>query len=199
MYKKVSRSTQYKNLFTISGEKILGPLVINKNYIRDNRGGFFESWNKKEFNTFTNQQIEFVQDNHSVSELGVLRGMHYQLNPNAQGKLVRCIYGSIFDVIVDLRINSPTFSKWAGLELSSKNLSQLWVPIGFAHGFLTLTRKAEVLYKTTNFWNKFSERSIKWNDPQVNINWPIKNLDIILSEKDKNSPFLKNLTTEELF
>ena len=190
---------QSDNLFTISREKFSGPLIIKKSSFPDHRGSFIESWNKKEFNNLLNENIEFVQDNHSISRLGVLRGLHYQLNPHAQGKLVRCIKGKIFDVIVDLRQNSPTFCEWGGIELSSRNLLQLWIPAGFAHGFLTLTDRAEVIYKTTNFWNKSSERSLRWDDPKISINWPLINEEIILSEKDRNAPLLKSIDKEDLF
>ena len=131
-----------------------------------------------------------------------MRGLHYQLNPYAQGKLVRCISGEIFDVAVDIRINSPTFGKYVGEFLSSENFLQLWIPEGFAHGFLTISEKAEVVYKTTNFWDKNCERSIKWDDPPINIDWPeiiLKNNEILISPKDSQAPLLSEVNPKDLF
>jgi len=166
--------------------KIFEPKVFH-----DERGFFFESFNKKFFQESINYEIEFVQDNHSKSSKGVLRGLHYQLDPFAQGKLVRVISGEVFDVAVDIRINSKNFGKWFGVKLSADNKKQLWIPKGFAHGFLTLSDSAEFLYKTTNFYNKNSERSIIWNDPDINIDWG-SDVAPIVSIKDKNAPFLKD-------
>lgn len=150
----------------------------------DARGFFFESFNKKIFEETIGKKIEFVQDNHSQSQMGVLRGLHYQLDPNAQGKLVRCVEGEVFDVAVDIRMSSPTFGQWVGVNLSAENKRQLWIPEGFAHGFLTLSETAQFLYKATNFYSPQSERSIIWNDRQINIDWPVlKN--IKLSTKDE--------------
>jgi dTDP-4-dehydrorhamnose 3,5-epimerase len=122
------------------------------------------------------QPITFSQDNHSRSSRGVLRGLHYQLEPEPQGKLVRCPVGAIFDVAVDLRRSSPTFGQWVGAELSAENQQQLWVPVGFAHGFLTLSDHAEVLYKASGYWSKTCERSLRWNDPDLGIAWPLERL-----------------------
>tara|TARA_B100000674_G_scaffold456082_1_gene430402 strand:+ start:2376 stop:2924 length:549 start_codon:yes stop_codon:yes gene_type:complete len=166
--------------------KIFEPKVFH-----DERGFFFESFNKKFFQESINYEIEFVQDNHSKSSKGVLRGLHYQLDPFAQGKLVRVISGEVFDVAVDIRVNSKDFGKWFGVKLSADNKKQLWIPKGFAHGFLTLSDSAEFLYKTTNFYNKNSERSIIWNDPDINIDWG-SDVAPIVSIKDKNAPFLKD-------
>ncbi len=166
--------------------KIFEPKVFH-----DERGFFFESFNKKFFQETINYEIEFVQDNHSKSSKGVLRGLHYQLDPFAQGKLVRVISGEVFDVAVDIRVNSKDFGKWFGVKLSADNKKQLWIPKGFAHGFLTLSDSAEFLYKTTNFYNKNSERSIIWNDPDINIDWGSEVAPIV-SIKDKNAPFLKD-------
>ena len=166
--------------------KIFEPKVFH-----DERGFFFESFNKKFFHEVINPKIEFVQDNHSKSSKGVLRGLHYQLDPFAQGKLVRVISGEVFDVAVDIRVNSKDFGKWFGVKLSADNKKQLWIPKGFAHGFLTLSDSAEFLYKTTNFYNKNSERSIIWNDPDINIDWGSEVAPIV-SIKDKNAPFLKD-------
>ncbi len=171
---------------TLDEVKIFEPMVFN-----DERGFFFESFNKKFFQESINSKIEFVQDNHSRSSKGVLRGLHYQLDPFAQGKLVRVVTGEVFDVAVDIRVNSKNFGKWFGAKLSADNKKQLWIPRGFAHGFLTLSDSTEFLYKTTNFYDKQSERSIIWNDPDINIDWGSE-LRPIVSLKDKNAPFLKD-------
>ena len=171
---------------TLDEVKIFEPMVFH-----DERGFFFESFNKKFFQESINSKIEFVQDNHSRSSKGVLRGLHYQLDPFAQGKLVRVVTGEVFDVAVDIRVNSKNFGKWFGAKLSADNKKQLWIPRGFAHGFLTLSDSAEFLYKTTNFYDKQSERSIIWNDPDINIDWGSE-LRPIVSLKDKNAPFLKD-------
>lgn len=148
----------------------------------DERGFFFESFNQREFSQKTGVTLPFVQDNHSRSRQGVLRGLHYQVQ-QPQGKLVRVIQGAIFDVAVDLRRASPTFGKWEGVELSEENRRQLWVPPGFAHGFLVLSPVAEVLYKTTDYYAPEYERSILWNDPTIAIKWPVQD-DVQLSAKD---------------
>ncbi len=151
----------------LSGLCLLEPTVF-----ADERGSFFESWNAATFQKLTGVAPTFVQDNHSTSALGVLRGMHYQISPRAQGKLVRCVRGAIFDAVIDIRRGSPTFGKWFGAELSAANRVQMWVPVGFAHGFLALEDGSEVLYKTTDTWSKEHERCIRWNDPAVGIAWP---------------------------
>lgn len=158
--------------------KIIEPKVFG-----DERGFFFESFNQKIFEEAIGRPVTFVQDNHSKSSKGVLRGLHYQLPPHAQGKLVRCVVGEVFDVAVDIRKSSPTFGQWVGVNLSAKNKRQLWIPEGFAHGFLTLSEEAEFLYKTTDYYNPPSERSIRWDDSDIAIDWPFQ--DIILSGKDK--------------
>ena len=189
-----------------NGQIIEGPLLIKPKVFNDDRGFFMESWNSNDWKSIIEKSKQefnlFLQDNHSQSSIGVLRGLHYQLNPYAQGKLVRCISGEIFDVAVDIRINSPTFGKYVGEFLSSKNYLQLWIPEGFAHGFLTISEKAEVVYKTTNFWDKNSERSIKWDDPSINIEWPeiiLKNNEILISPKDSQAPLLSEVNTKDLF
>ena len=187
-----------ENLFSCSSELIQGLKLIYPQVFHDRRGFFFESWNQKTFNTKVSPCIEFFQDNHSCSSKGTLRGLHYQLPPYEQGKLVRCIYGEIFDVAIDLRRSSNTFGKWAGVYLSSDNFQQFFIPAGFAHGFLTLSEKAEVLYKATNYWHKDSERSIKWNDPFLKIDWPL-NIEFQLSSKDKLAPLLKDISDDDLF
>lgn len=165
---------------------LLEPQVFN-----DERGFFYESFNQKEFEQAIGRQVSFVQDNHSKSDQGVLRGLHYQKSPYEQGKLVRVVFGSIFDVAVDLRPNSETFGHWIGEYLSAENKKQLWIPAGFAHGFYTLTDNTEVLYKATNFYHKDSEVSIKWDDAELNIVWPLTEQPK-LSEKDEGSmPFIK--------
>jgi len=138
-----------------------------------------------------------VQDNHSRSRQGVLRGLHWQLPPHPQGKLVRCVVGEILDVAVDLRRSSATFGQWAGARLSAENHQQLWIPAGFAHGFVTLSDQAEVLYKTTDVWNRESERALRWDDPQMAIAWPLAQP--ILSDKDGVAPLLAELPAEALF
>ena len=183
--------------------EIDGPLLVSPNIFEDTRGFFYESWNKEAFFKLTNMKLDFVQDNHSKSSNGVLRGLHYQLNPYPQGKLVRCIKGSIFDVVVDLRIQSKTFGKWSSAILSQLNHNELWVPEGFAHGFLTISDSAEVIYKTTNYWAKDFERSILWNDRKISIEWPIESLESKspkLSMKDKNAQTLeKAISKSEVF
>ena len=157
-------------------------LLIEPQVFGDDRGFFYESFNQNKFEEAMGKKINFVQDNHSKSVKGVLRGLHYQLTPKAQGKLVRVIQGEVFDVAVDLRQSSPTFGKWVGEILSGDNKRQLWIPEGFAHGFLTLSDTAEFLYKTTDFYSKDHEEAIQWNDKTIGIDWPIK--EVSLSSKD---------------
>ncbi|AKR58172.1 dTDP-4-dehydrorhamnose 3,5-epimerase [Devosia sp. H5989] len=158
-------------------------IVLEPRVLGDDRGVFFESFNKRVFEDLTGLEREFVQDNHSVSASGVLRGLHYQLPPAAQGKLVRVVRGEIFDVAVDIRRTSPTFGHWVAEILSAENHAQLWVPEGFAHGFLALTDGAEVLYKTTDYYAPASERCIIWDDPAIGIRWPLRG-NPVLSAKD---------------
>jgi dTDP-4-dehydrorhamnose 3,5-epimerase len=180
----------------IAGTPVAGPLLITPQVFGDERGFFFESWNQQAFAAALEADgqpmQEFVQDNHSRSSQGVLRGLHYQLPPHPQGKLVRCVLGEIFDVAVDLRRGAPTFGHWVGARLSAANHQQLWVPAGFAHGFLTLSEQAEVLYKTTDFWSHACERAIRWDDPQLAIAWPqLSSLATpLLSAKDAAAPRL---------
>ena len=148
----------------------------------DERGFFMESFNQLAFDEAVGRKVEFVQDNHSKSRRGVLRGLHYQLAPMAQGKLVRVISGEVFDVAVDIRKNSPTFGRWVGEILSANNKKQLWIPEGFAHGFLTLSESAEFLYKTTGYYAPDCERCISWSDIDIGIDWPA--VEPLLSEKD---------------
>lgn len=162
-------------------------LLIKPRVFEDARGFFFESFNKEDWLEATGIDCDFVQDNHSRSAKGVLRGLHYQLPPSAQGKLVRVLRGEIYDVAVDIRKHSESFGKWTGHRLSSDNKEQLWVPEGFAHGFLVLSEHAEVLYKTTNYYSPADERCIIWNDNDISIDWPTTD-DLSLSEKDKSAP-----------
>lgn len=151
----------------------------------DERGFFFESFNQQTFEELTGLKRSFVQDNHSKSQKGVLRGLHYQLPPKAQGKLVRVVQGEVFDVAVDIRKSSPTFGQWVGATLSAENKQQLWIPEGFAHGFVTLSETAEFLYKTTDYYAPEYERCIVWNDSDIAIQWPFKEVPV-LSGKDQH-------------
>jgi len=157
-------------------------LLIEPQVFGDDRGFFFESFNQERFEKVLERKINFVQDNHSKSVKGVLRGLHYQLPPKAQGKLVRVVQGEVYDVAVDLRQSSPTFGKWVGEMLSANNKKQMWIPEGFEHGFLTLSDNAEFLYKTTDFYSKEHEQAIMWNDEIIGIDWPMK--EVSLSSKD---------------
>ena len=157
-------------------------LIIEPNVFGDDRGFFFESFNQKEWLKKTGLERNFVQDNHSRSVKGVLRGLHYQIK-QPQGKLVRVVVGEVFDVAVDIRKSSATFGQWVGVHLSEQNKKQLWVPEGFAHGFLVLSDVAEFLYRTTDYWAPEHERCIIWNDPELNIDWPV-DVKPMLSEKD---------------
>lgn len=158
-------------------------LILEPAVFGDDRGFFYESYNQKRFAELTGRVCEFVQDNHSKSAKGVLRGLHYQIQ-QSQGKLVRVTAGAVFDVVVDLRKSSPTFGNWIGVELSADNKRQLWIPEGFAHGFMVTSDSAEFLYKTTDYWAPQYERSILWNDPAIGIDWPLEG-EPLLSGKDK--------------
>ncbi|MCE1243767.1 dTDP-4-dehydrorhamnose 3,5-epimerase [Oryzomicrobium sp.] len=161
----------------------------------DERGFFFESFNAREFAKATGLEAQFVQDNHSRSRQGVLRGLHYQLAPKAQGKLVRVTEGEVFDVAVDIRRGSPTFGQWVGEILSAENKRQLWIPAGFAHGFAVLSENAEFLYKTTDYWSPEHERCIRWDDPTLAIPWPVPGAPLV-SDKDRQG---FNLRDAELY
>jgi len=167
----------------ITRTRIPDVLIIEPKVFGDDRGFFFESFNQKIFNEAVGQDISFVQDNHSKSAKNVLRGLHYQSPPQAQGKLVRVVQGEVFDVAVDIRKGSATYGQWVGEVLSAENNKQIWIPAGFAHGFLTLSESAEFLYKTTDYYAPEFERCIVWNDPTINIKWPLLQAPI-LSEKD---------------
>ncbi|VXC94360.1 dTDP-4-deoxyrhamnose-3,5-epimerase [Pseudomonas sp. 8Z] len=159
-------------------------LIIEPQVFGDERGFFYESFNARRFSELTGVQRDFVQDNHSRSARGVLRGLHYQLQ-QAQGKLVRVTAGEVYDVAVDVRRSSPTFGQWVGVHLSAENKRQLWVPEGFAHGFLVLSEYAEFLYKTTDYYAPAHERCIRWDDVQLAIDWPLDGLTPVLSAKDQ--------------
>ncbi len=158
-------------------------LIIEPKVFGDDRGFFFESFNQNDFNTALGSDINFVQDNHSKSNKGVLRGLHYQIQ-QTQGKLVRVTHGAVYDVTVDMRESSATFGKWIGLELSAENKKQLWIPPGFAHGFLVISDEAEFLYKTTDYYHPVSEQSLSWCDPVIAIKWPDIGVKYELSDKD---------------
>lgn len=169
-------------------------MIIEPKVFGDDRGFFFESFNARQFEEATGVTRTFVQDNHSRSSRNVLRGLHYQIQ-HPQGKLVRVTVGEVFDVAVDLRESSPTFGKWVGVKLSAENKRQLWVPEGFAHGFVVISEYAEFLYKTTDYWYPEHERSLLWNDPDLGIQWPVQ-CTPVLAAKDANG---KGLADAELF
>jgi dTDP-4-dehydrorhamnose 3,5-epimerase len=172
--------------YTVTTTPIDGVLVLEPKVFGDPRGFFFESFNARDFTQATGLKREFVQDNHSKSAKGVLRGMHYQVQ-HAQGKLVRVTQGAVFDVVVDIRKGSASYGQWFGCELSAENKKQLWVPEGLAHGFLVTSESAEFLYKTTDYYHPEFERSLLWNDPDVGIDWPLHLLDAppMLAAKDE--------------
>jgi dTDP-4-dehydrorhamnose 3,5-epimerase len=181
---------------TANGQSVDGPLLMTPQVFCDQRGYFFESWNQRRFDEFVGTPTSFLQDNHSRSVRGVLRGLHYQLKPGTQGKLVRCCTGAIYDVAVDLRLTSPTFGHWVSAELSAENQRQLWIPVGFAHGFLTMSESSDVLYKASGYWNLACERSIRWNDPMLAISWPLAAAGVLqplLADKDATAPLLAEL------
>jgi dTDP-4-dehydrorhamnose 3,5-epimerase len=169
-------------------------IIFEPKVFGDERGFFFECFNRRQFAEFTGRNVDFVQDNHSRSAKNVLRGLHYQIQ-HPQGKLVRVVQGAVFDVAVDIRRSSPTFGQHVALELSAANKRMLWIPEGFAHGFLVLSESAEFLYKTTDYWAPEFERSIAWNDPAIGIRWPIE-VEPTLSAKDQQA---KLLAKAELF
>ena len=176
-----------------------GPLILKTEIFKDERGSFTESWNMHKFNKIVNRNIDFVQDNQSISDKGVLRGMHFQITPLDQGKLVRCISGKVFDVIIDLRKKSDTFGLWAGIKLDALNANQLWIPSGFAHGFLSLERNTVFQYKVTNPYSKQHERSLIWNDSKIKVKWPEINGRFIISKKDLEAPSFETLEYSNSF
>jgi len=163
--------------------EIDGLMVFEPRVFEDERGAFFESFNLARFRDATGLDVDFVQDNHSISHKNVLRGLHYQVDPHAQGKLVRVVRGAAWDVAVDIRAGSPTYGKWAAVELTAANRKQFWIPAGFAHGFLALEDNTEFLYKTTTYWHAASERTIRWDDAKIGVEWPLDENPII-SKKD---------------
>ena len=165
--------------------------LIEPKVFGDARGFFLESFRQDLFNQATGTNYEFIQDNHSRSSKGVLRGLHYQLPPHAQGKLVRVISGAVFDVAVDIRRSSPSFGQWVGAELRAENHRQLWIPPGFAHGFVVLSDTADFVYKTTAYYAPESDRGLLWNDPDIAIAWPQLDIEFSLSEKDLHQPAFK--------
>jgi dTDP-4-dehydrorhamnose 3,5-epimerase len=165
-------------------------LIVEPTVFGDDRGFFSESWNHREFSAAVGDDVQFVQDNHSRSIKGVVRGLHYQLPPFPQGKLVRAASGALFDVAVDIRRDSPTFGEWFGVVLSAENHRQLWIPPGFAHGFQVLSESADLLYKTTGYYSPEYDRSIRWNDAEISIDWPGGTVGALLSDKDISAPFL---------
>ena len=186
---------EIKNLSSNKGNILAGVYVIKPKVFVDSRGFFYESWNQILFDNAVGKKVKFLQDNHSLSNIGVLRGLHYQIDPKPQGKLVRCISGAVFDVAVDIRKSSPTFGEWTSLILNNVSKLMIWIPVGFAHGFLSLEDNSEVLYKASELWSKEQDRSIRWDDKDIKINWPLQDIKIQdprLSEKDSKAPFLKN-------
>lgn len=169
---------------------IEGVLILEPRVFGDERGFFMETFNQAVFDQAVGQHVAFVQDNHSRSARGVLRGLHFQNPPHAQGKLVRVTHGSVFDVAVDLRQDSPTHGRWVGVELSAQNHRQLWIPPGLAHGFLVTSDSADFLYKTTDYYAPHAEDSIRWNDATLAIAWPLQGTQPVLSAKDANAPLL---------
>jgi dTDP-4-dehydrorhamnose 3,5-epimerase len=168
-----------------------GALVVRPQIFHDERGFFLESWNQKAFDQAVGREVRFVQDNHSRSQRGVLRGLHYQAAPAAQAKLVTVMSGKIFDVAVDLRPGSPTLGQWIGEELCGDQRRSLWIPEGFAHGFFVISETADVLYKTTNFYSPEHERCIRWNDETLGVRWPLGRVSPIVSAKDNSGlPFV---------
>ena len=179
------------NLPKVTPCQLSDVLIIEPKIFGDDRGFFSETFNVAAFECATGVEVTFVQDNHSKSKRGVLRGLHYQLQ-QPQGKLIRVVQGEIYDVVVDIRAKSPTFGQWAGVALSAENKKQLWVPAGFAHGFIVVSETAEVLYKTTDYYAPEHERSIRWDDPDLAIDWPDDALPPKLSAKDASAPSLSN-------
>jgi len=172
-------------------------IIFEPTVYGDDRGYFCESFNQRAFENAVGHPVNFVQDNHSKSRKGVLRGLHYQLAPQAQGKLVRCTVGEVFDVAVDIRQGSANYGKWVGVILSAENKRQLWIPEGFAHGFMALSESVEFLYKTTNYYSPQHERSIRWDDAEIGIAWPSIDVELIISEKDKLADSLNSSLSEQ--
>jgi dTDP-4-dehydrorhamnose 3,5-epimerase len=179
----------------VTATPLAGVLILEPKVFGDDRGYFLESFNQRAFDAAVGHHVDFVQDNHSRSSRGVLRGLHYQLEPHAQGKLVRVVRGSAFDVAVDIRRDSPTFGRWFGLTLSAADSRQLWIPPGFAHAFLALEDDTHFLYKTTDYYAKDCERAIVWNDAAIGIDWPDLGMTPLLAPKDAAAPLLAQADT----
>ncbi|MCP4177567.1 MAG: dTDP-4-dehydrorhamnose 3,5-epimerase [bacterium] len=179
----------------VSKCKLDGILIIEPDVFEDNRGFFLESYNRKKYEDI-GIGVEFVQDNHSASTKGTLRGLHYQLNPG-QSKLVRASLGEVFDVVVDVRKESPTFGQWESFIITAKNKKQIFIPRGFAHGFCVLSEYAEFLYKCDEYYSPKDERGFLWDDPEINVNWPISKP--VLSKRDLSHPLFKDLSESDLF
>jgi len=169
-----------------------GVLVIQPEVSHDPRGFFLESWQRDRFNEAVGREVEFLQDNHSRSLRGVLRGLHWQREPMSQAKLIAVMQGDIFDVAVDVRPGSSTFGRWVGEVLSGESRKSLWIPEGFGHGFLVLSETADVVYKASNFYSPAHECSIRWNDPFLGISWPDPGVPIVISEKDESAPLISD-------
>lgn len=193
----MSNMGEVKMPFSFKKLEIEDVILVTPQVFGDSRGFFMESYQKSVFEQ-NGIKDDFNQDNHSKSTKGVLRGLHYQTNPKAQAKLVRCPRGKIFDVAVDLRKNSPTFGKWVGEILSEENKNMLYIPAGFAHGFVVLSDEAELLYKASKEYSPQNDRGIRWNDPEINVDWRI-DFEPLISEKDSKQPYLKEVLKEELF
>jgi len=170
-----------------------GVLILAPKVFADARGFFLESFNQRRFDEAIGAPVQFVQDNHSRSSRGVLRGLHLQQPPHAQGKLVRVTSGSVFDVAVDVDPASPTFRRWVGLELDAVAHRQIWIPAGYAHGFLVLSESADLQYKTTDYYAAAAETTVRWDDPQLAIDWPVLDVPYVLSEKDRAAPALADV------
>ena len=183
--------------FSFKKLEIEDVILVTPKVFGDSRGFFMESYQKSAFEQ-NGIKDNFSQDNHSKSTKGVLRGLHYQTNPKAQAKLVRCSRGKILDVAVDIRKDSPTFGKWVGEVLSEENKNMLYIPAGFAHGFVVLSDEAELLYKASNEYSPENDRGVRWNDPDINVKWGI-DFEPLISEKDSKQPFLKDIKEEDLF
>lgn len=177
---------------------IEGLLVLESDVVRDGRGYFLESYHQQAFDAAIGQEVRFVQDNHSHSTRGVLRGLHYQAAPHAQGRLVRVARGAVFDVAVDIRLGSPSFGHWHGVELSHQNHRMVWIPPGLAHGFLVTGDSAEFVYKTTGYYSPEAARCLRWNDPAIGIAWPVLGEAPVLSERDADAPMLAEISASEV-
>jgi len=179
----------------ITETAIADVFVMEPRVFGDARGFFFDSWNERDFEAAIGQRVHFVQDNHSRSARGVLRGLHWQAPPHAQGKLVRVVRGAVFDVAVDIRPDSVTFRRWVGVELSDENQREMWIPPGLAHGFLVLSDSADFLYKATDYYAPQAEQALRWDDPEIGVQWPLAGAPVV-SAKDSQAPSFRELLAE---